>query len=114
MVEVNVCPSNGDQPHLDRMLSRLTVYGLLRSANTRSAQYPSRIKPLSATWKQVATLCAVFCTSCSRVSRPSWCIRSDEHTSELQSLMRISYAVFCFTIQLYSQSKIHKPVKKKT
>src|SRR3546814_1450154 len=23
------------------------------------------------------------------------CIRSDEHTSELQSLMRISYAVFC-------------------
>src|SRR3546814_6291905 len=23
------------------------------------------------------------------------CLRSDEHTSELQSLMRISYAVFC-------------------
>src|SRR3546814_10190074 len=26
---------------------------------------------------------------------PSQCIRSEEHTSELQSLMRISYAVFC-------------------
>src|SRR3546814_5869014 len=26
---------------------------------------------------------------------PSWAIRSEEHTSELQSLMRISYAVFC-------------------
>src|SRR3546814_10638312 len=25
----------------------------------------------------------------------SWLIRSEEHTSELQSLMRISYAVFC-------------------
>src|SRR3546814_2876356 len=25
--------------------------------------------------------------------------RSEEHTSELQSLMRISYAVFCLTIQ---------------
>src|SRR3546814_6188135 len=25
----------------------------------------------------------------------SWCTRSEEHTSELQSLMRISYAVFC-------------------
>src|SRR3546814_16959878 len=25
----------------------------------------------------------------------SWGIRSEEHTSELQSLMRISYAVFC-------------------
>src|SRR3546814_10285747 len=35
--------------------------------------------------------------------RPAWCpsaaetraARSEEHTSELQSLMRISYAVFC-------------------
>src|SRR3546814_9438352 len=28
--------------------------------------------------------------------RPDWVIsRSEEHTSELQSLMRISYAVFC-------------------
>src|SRR3546814_5839189 len=27
--------------------------------------------------------------------RPLDCIRSEEHTSELQSLMRISYAVFC-------------------
>src|SRR3546814_9567447 len=26
---------------------------------------------------------------------PSYCRRSEEHTSELQSLMRISYAVFC-------------------
>src|SRR3546814_9983889 len=26
-----------------------------------------------------------------------WQVRSEEHTSELQSLMRISYAVFCLT-----------------
>src|SRR3546814_1623783 len=26
-----------------------------------------------------------------------WFLRSEEHTSELQSLMRISYAVFCLT-----------------
>src|SRR3546814_1382914 len=26
---------------------------------------------------------------------PWWFLRSEEHTSELQSLMRISYAVFC-------------------
>src|SRR3546814_8704908 len=33
----------------------------------------------------------------SRVTRVtwSWSIRSEEHTSELQSLMRNSYAVFC-------------------
>src|SRR3546814_10345620 len=27
--------------------------------------------------------------------RGPWAMRSEEHTSELQSLMRISYAVFC-------------------
>src|SRR3546814_2611114 len=27
--------------------------------------------------------------------RAGRCVRSEEHTSELQSLMRISYAVFC-------------------
>src|SRR3546814_2271054 len=26
----------------------------------------------------------------------NWLLRSEEHTSELQSLMRISYAVFCW------------------
>src|SRR3546814_5469368 len=30
-----------------------------------------------------------------RCASPSPCLRSEEHTSELQSLMRISYAVFC-------------------
>src|SRR3546814_4652457 len=29
-------------------------------------------------------------------SRAARCSRSEEHTSELQSLMRISYAVFCW------------------
>src|SRR3546814_6478559 len=29
--------------------------------------------------------------------RPPRAVRSEEHTSELQSLMRISYAVFCLT-----------------
>src|SRR3546814_2437883 len=40
-------------------------------------------------------------------------LRSEEHTSELQSLMRISYAVFCLkkkkTIQLNYISPIQKP-----
>src|SRR3546814_9000243 len=31
-----------------------------------------------------------------RPARPCGPARSEEHTSELQSLMRISYAVFCF------------------
>src|SRR3546814_7387731 len=35
-----------------------------------------------------------FCSSCA-FSPSRSCSRSEEHTSELQSLMRISYAVFC-------------------
>src|SRR3546814_1968680 len=31
--------------------------------------------------------------------------RSEEHTSELQSLMRISYDVFCLTKQIYHYNK---------
>src|SRR3546814_4109363 len=36
-------------------------------------------------------------------------IRSEEHTSELQSLMRISYAVFC----LKKKKTIHTPLETK-
>src|SRR3546814_10274452 len=34
-------------------------------------------------------------SGCSSGDAPNASIRSEEHTSELQSLMRISYAVFC-------------------
>src|SRR3546814_4620743 len=34
--------------------------------------------------------------------------RSEEHTSELQSLMRISYAVFCLKKKKRVRNKIHK------
>src|SRR3546814_2754852 len=30
-----------------------------------------------------------------KIGEKTWQVRSEEHTSELQSLMRISYAVFC-------------------
>src|SRR3546814_7984210 len=36
-----------------------------------------------------------FCMGLLNSSAPSHDFRSEEHTSELQSLMRISYAVFC-------------------
>src|SRR3546814_3454562 len=46
---------------------------------------------------KVDSLCRRRKTSSSRVTSavPSTTTRSEEHTSELQSLMRISYAVFC-------------------
>src|SRR3546814_3519062 len=44
-------------------------------------------------------------------TRPSWLprcpgLRSEEHTSELQSLMRISYAVFCLKKKYYETNII--------
>src|SRR3546814_8471134 len=42
-----------------------------------------------------------------RHRRRDRCHRSEEHTSELQSLMRISYAVFC--LKKKKQTKQHKP-----
>src|SRR3546814_8893067 len=40
--------------------------------------------------------------------RPIWCSRSEEHTSELQSLMRISYAVFCLKKKTETKHKRNK------
>src|SRR3546814_6239270 len=36
----------------------------------------------------------------------SQCARSEEHTSELQSLMRISYAVFCLNKKITNNTAI--------
>src|SRR3546814_6981652 len=40
---------------------------------------------------------------------PAVFMRSEEHTSELQSLMRISYAVFCLkkTPEQHSEKRVH-------
>src|SRR3546814_8873351 len=38
--------------------------------------------------------------------------RSEEHTSELQSLMRISYAVFCLKKKKYKQNNPRKNTSK--
>src|SRR3546814_4458984 len=39
--------------------------------------------------------------------------RSEEHTSELQSLMRISYAVFCLKKKISALTTQHKQQQKK-
>src|SRR3546814_1566325 len=39
--------------------------------------------------------------------------RSEEHTSELQSLMRISYAVFCLKKKTTHNVRYHHPVHKR-
>src|SRR3546814_2333491 len=45
--------------------------------------------------------------NCSIEGRSSQTIRSEEHTSELQSLMRISYAVFCLKKKKKHKTQSH-------
>src|SRR3546814_8896079 len=46
--------------------------------------------------------------TCKLLERPSgFSLRSEEHTSELQSLMRISYAVFCLK-KKQNETYIHR------
>src|SRR3546814_5558832 len=70
------------------------------AASTKAATTATPHQPKAA-WASVATIRATISMSApaaiSRISHAK--SRSEEHTSELQSLMRISYAVFCLKQQ---------------
>src|SRR3546814_6618233 len=56
----------------------------------------ARRMPLAEPWRQIGEIVAVPVAAPSLgKQRGEFGLRSEEHTSELQSLMRISYAVFC-------------------
>src|SRR3546814_6675562 len=78
-------------------------------------------------WRQLASLscwarhcsvncvdAAIFTSAPNRASLICWIwlhsarlpTRSEEHTSELQSLMRISYAVFCLKKKTYTEHRL--------
>src|SRR3546814_1251832 len=90
LVEVPALPDSEQQRrHYDEVLSRLArerQYGIVRRLYPRlpGADRSAMASVSLPAPKQVAY-------------RPvTWALqRSEEHTSELQSLMRISYAVFC-------------------
>src|SRR3546814_6172735 len=65
--------------------------------------------PRSTRWARKSTALKRS-TSNSLMRSPSSSDRSEEHTSELQSLMRISYAVFC----LKKKKKTQHPYKTST
>src|SRR3546814_4973030 len=50
--------------------------------------------------------------ACGGESDMDVCRRSEEHTSELQSLMRISYAVFCLKKKTQEQHTMNQRIKK--
>src|SRR3546814_3190814 len=64
---------------------------VMRPVFERAREEPKRV--VFAEGEEERVLRAVQTVLDERLAQP---IRSEEHTSELQSLMRISYAVFCF------------------
>src|SRR3546814_8308430 len=79
---------------------------------------PSRSRAsITASVRNCAARATASCRSRSRLWNPrSSTSRSEEHTSELQSLMRISYAVFCLKKKIHTnkphRSK-HKHIKRR-
>src|SRR3546814_4093380 len=61
----------------------------LASAKAKMFQRSGSLRPVQAQKRQIAA------NSHNRPRLMGHLLRSEEHTSELQSLMRISYAVFC-------------------
>src|SRR3546814_6105937 len=61
------------------------------SSNTPRPFLPKKPMPWASSHRIIVLGC--FFTAATMAGRGA--IRSEEHTSELQSLMRISYAVFC-------------------
>src|SRR3546814_7513441 len=89
-------------PRLGIWCSILLSYGRRRKFSIGRLRY---CRSPFASMKRRAISALVPCTKCASE------YRSEEHTSELQSLMRISYAVFCLTKKTTSkqQQSEHRP-----
>src|SRR3546814_5711621 len=77
-------------PYTTLFRSSLAYRQAIRPENRRHAQ-PAEVRTDSAS----TTRMGAEHTTATNAGRAMACSRSEEHTSELQSLMRISYAVFC-------------------
>src|SRR3546814_1626010 len=86
----------GRQKDLDGLRAVIQAHG--KGANPSSAR--------NALWRFFAfrisdsIVSSSACTALRSTSLSASAVRSEEHTSELQSLMRISYAVFCLKINI--------------
>src|SRR3546814_2119247 len=79
--------SEGD----DGPVERLAVSEFLAFDRTNSSSILSCLEKARQNARSVRT---ALTRECFETLNEAW-LRSEEHTSELQSLMRISYAVFC-------------------
>src|SRR3546814_9248371 len=78
--------------------SEAPVYSASDCHCMRSAHQPNRVPPPNRKASQIALQVSVLPSQLHEN-------RSEEHTSELQSLMRISYAVFCLNKKTTNANK---------
>src|SRR3546814_1320030 len=91
--------------------------GKLSARNPRIAMFsvsgsPSTTRtgtfPLGLTARYSGDFCSFFIMFGTCVEYAAPVSRSEEHTSELQSLMRISYAVFCLKKKITHSKTLHR------
>src|SRR3546814_10564123 len=85
---------------------------LAPASHVPAACPPFSRRPGRACWRSTSRTCALRCGGRRHRPAPRPCGRSEEHTSELQSLMRTSYAVFC--LKNKKPQTTHKLTKTKT
>src|SRR3546814_10597083 len=88
LVWVNPLDISGDRSQLDPMLREVAGFGVVVSA------HPDVIAKIGVKEVLYTTRSMEWGSDVDRYVDAEG-LRSEEHTSELQSLMRISYAVFC-------------------
>src|SRR3546814_4468632 len=97
----------------------MTAHGNQRLSNlARQGGFPAAAMASGASWPRKFLERAVgellgadvqdIGTAVAICERKEYLLRSEEHTSELQSLMRISYAVFCLKTQTHT-TPTHNP-----
>src|SRR3546814_946506 len=79
-------------------------WGGVLSGSRRTVATPSQPPPAVAGGGAKAKARGFRRSYQSPITAPSSSHRSEEHTSELQSLMRISYAVFCLKKKTYKKT----------
>src|SRR3546814_5134271 len=104
----DVCSSDRHRERINENSFRLAVSALLSLASLSLAS--SLADEGRAHWSRISLGCTPVTTPKTSPSFfPVW-QRSEEHTSELQSLMRISYAVFCLKKKKYAHYTIILPL----
>src|SRR3546814_6380989 len=88
---VQIFETDQDNLHAEDILSAQVIGEVLALLTTRVSA-DDQVNPVNI-FCTIACIKRVVCHLCSQHLKSA--VRSEEHTSELQSLMRISYAVFC-------------------